>query len=87
MRTTRNRTQQQLADLLGVNKSAIGQIEGKANCSTTTIQKWAEALDFEWEVAVRQYRTVITADGTGIIIKGERNWKHWIEENEYVTDF
>lgn len=34
-----------------------------------------------------QYRTVITADGTGIIIKGERNWKHWIEENEYVTDF
>ncbi len=34
-----------------------------------------------------QYRTVITANGTGITIKGERNWKHWIEKNEYVTDF
>ena len=58
MRTTRNLTQQQLADLLGVNKSAIGQLEAKADCSTTTIKKWAEALDFEWEVVVREKGTV-----------------------------
>ena len=58
MRTPRNLTQQQLADLLGVNKSAIGQIEAKSDCSTTTIRKWAEALDFEWEVAVREKRNV-----------------------------
>ena len=58
MRNTRNLTQQSLADLLGVNKSAIGQIEGNANCSTTTIQKWAEALDFEWEVVVRGKESV-----------------------------
>lgn len=54
MRTTRNLTQQQLADLLGVNKSAIGQIEAKADCSTTTLRKWANALDFDWEVVVRE---------------------------------
>ena len=54
MRNTRNLTQRQLADLLGVNKSAIGQLEAKADCSTTTIQKWAEALDFDWEVVVRE---------------------------------
>lgn len=53
MRTTRNLTQQQLADLLGVNKSAIGQVEGNANCSTTTIEKWAEAMGFDWKVIVR----------------------------------
>lgn len=58
MRNTRNLTQQALADLLGVNKSAIGQLEAKADCSTTTIQKWAEALDFDWEVVVREKETV-----------------------------
>ncbi len=60
MRTTRNLTQQALADLLGVNKSAIGQIEGKADCSTTTLRKWTEALDFEWEVAVREKEYIKT---------------------------
>ena len=65
MRTTRNLTQQQLADLLGVNKSAIGQIEAKPDCSTTTLRKWAEALDFEWEVAVREKdeKTVLATVG------------------------
>ena len=58
MRATRNRTQQQLADLLGVNKSAIGQLEAKPDCSTTTLSKWAEALDFEWDVVVREKRNV-----------------------------
>ena len=58
MRTTRNLTQQQLADLLGVNKSAIGQIEGNAKCSTATIEKWAEALGFDWEVVVREKESV-----------------------------
>lgn len=52
MRTTRKYTQQQLADRLGVNKSAIGQIEAKPDCSTTTIRKWADAMGFEWEVVV-----------------------------------
>lgn len=52
MRTTRKYTQQQLADRLGVNKSAIGQIEAKPDCSIATIRKWADAMGFEWEVVV-----------------------------------
>jgi transcriptional regulator with XRE-family HTH domain len=60
MRLAREKTQQELAKLLGVNQAAVSKLEGRLDMYVSTLRKYVEALGGQLEITAR------FADGTTV---------------------